>query len=53
MVKSTMDEQGISEMAIVEVEHPIAGRNPEDTKKFVDAVFPEIFKAATQWQPTK
>jgi len=53
LVKSTMDEQGIAEMAIVQVEHPIAGRNAADTNKLVDGVFPEIFKAATAWQPTK
>jgi len=48
-----LDEQGIAEMAIVAVEHPIAGRNAEDTKKFADSVFPELFKAATAWKPTK
>jgi len=53
LVKSTMDEHAIAEMAIVTVEHPIAGRNAEDTKKFVDAAFSDIFKAATSWQPTK
>lgn len=53
MVKTTMDEQGIKEMAIVAVEHPIAGRNPKETIKFADAEFPNIYKAATAWQPTK
>ena len=48
---STMQGQGTSEMALVVVEHPIAGRNLEGVQKLVDAAFPDILKAATQWQP--
>jgi hypothetical protein len=46
-----MKEQDIPDMASVVVEHPIAGRNLEDTKKLADKAFPDILKAATQWQP--
>ncbi len=46
-----MKDQGVSDMALVVVEHPIAGRNLEDTKKLADKAFPEILNAATQWQP--
>lgn len=48
-----MGEQGIAEMAVVTVEHPIAGRNASDTVKFVDAFFSELLKKATQWQPAQ
>lgn len=51
LVKTTMDEQGVTEMAVVAVEHPIAGRNAADTKKFADDEFPNIYNAATAWQP--
>jgi hypothetical protein len=44
---------GISEMAIVVTEHPIAGHNLEAITKKVDKDFPAILKAATQWQPGK
>ena len=51
LLKSTLKEQGVSDMALVVVEHPIAGRNLEDTRKLADQSFPEILRAATQWQP--
>jgi hypothetical protein len=51
LAKKSMQEQGISEMAMVVVEHPIGGRNLKDTRKLVDGCFPDILKAATQWQP--
>lgn len=38
-------------MALVVVEHPIAGHNLEGIRKKVDAAFPEILKAAMKWQP--
>ena len=53
LVKSTMKEQEVPDMAIVAVEHPIAGRNEAETKKLVDGAFPAILKAATEWQPAK
>ena len=53
LVKTTMTEQGISEMAVVAVEHPIGGRNEAETKHLVDGAFDSILKAATQWQPSK
>jgi len=51
LARTTIKDQDVSDMALVVVEHPIAGRNLEDTKKLADKSFPEILKAATQWQP--
>lgn len=51
LARSTMEEQGISDMALVVVEHPIAGHNLEGIRKKADAAFPDILKAATEWQP--
>ena len=48
-----MANQGVLEMAVVAVEHPIAGRNETETKQLVDGAFASILKAATQWQPSK
>jgi len=45
-------DQGVPEMALVVVEHPIAGHNLEGIRKKADAAFPEIMMAATKWQPT-
>jgi len=53
MIKSLIRDQGVSEMALVVEEHPIAGHNLEGVRKKVDAAFPLILKAATQWQPGK
>jgi len=53
MVRSLMKDQGVSEMALVVEEHPIAGHNLEGIRKKVDVAFPVILKAATQWQPEK
>jgi hypothetical protein len=41
----------MSEIALVVTEHPIAGHNLEGIKKKVDAGFPAILRASTQWQP--
>ncbi len=51
LVKSTTKEQGVSDMALVVVEHPIAGHSLKDIRKKADSAFPAILKAATQWQP--
>ena len=53
MIRSLIKDQGVSEMALVVEEHPIAGHNLEGIRKKVDAAFPLILKAATQWQPGK
>jgi ABC-type Fe3+-hydroxamate transport system substrate-binding protein len=53
IVESTMKAQGVSEMAVVAVEHPIAGRNEEETRKLVEAIFPDILKTVTAWQTGK
>lgn len=51
LARSTMEEQGVSDMALVVVEHPIAGHNLEGIRKKADAAFPDILKAATEWEP--
>lgn len=43
--------QGVSDMCLAVVEHPIAGHDLEGIRKKADTVFPDILKAATQWQP--
>ena len=50
-MKALIKDQGVPEMALVVVEHPIAGHNPEAIRKKVDQVFPDILRAATKWQP--
>jgi hypothetical protein len=51
LAKSTMKGQGVSDMALIVVEHPIAGHNLKEIRKKAEAAFPDILKAATQWQP--
>jgi len=53
MIGLLMKDQGVSEMALVVVEHPIAGHSLDGIRKKVDTAFPVILKAATQWQPSK
>lgn len=53
MMRSLIKDQGVSEMALVVEEHPIAGHNLKGIRKKVDAAFPVILRAATQWQPGK
>lgn len=38
-------------MALVVVEHPIAGYSLEEIRKKVDGTFSDILNAVTQWQP--
>jgi len=53
LFKSAMKDQEVSDMAMVAVEHPIAGRSLEDTRKMADSVFPNILKVATHWRPAQ
>lgn len=53
LVLSILQEQGVSEMALVIVEHPIAGHNLEGIRNKADQAFPDMLKAATEWQPTE
>jgi len=48
---AAMKAQGVSDMCLAVVEHPIAGYDLEGIRKKADTVFPDILKAATQWQP--
>ena len=52
-IKTLIKDQGVSEMALVVTEHPVAGHNLDGIKKKVDKDFPTILKQATQWQPAK
>lgn len=52
-ISSVMKEQGISGMAVVAVEHPIAGRNAEDTRKLAEGMLAEVLEAAMKWQPSR
>ena len=47
MINKSIKEQGVSEMALIIVEHPIAGHNLEGIRKRVDGAFPDILKAGT------
>jgi hypothetical protein len=51
LARSTMLENGVSEMALVVVAHPIAGHNLEGIQKKAVEALPDILRAATQWQP--
>jgi hypothetical protein len=52
---STMEGQGLGkdDMAYVVVPHPIGGLSEEEVCNKVDEAFPEILKAATEWQPSR
>jgi hypothetical protein len=52
MITKLIKEQETKEMALVVVEHPIAGHNLEGIRQKADTAFPDILKAATRWQPT-
>lgn len=52
MIRKLIQEQETKEMALVVVEHPIAGHSLEGIRKKADAAFADILKAATQWQPS-
>jgi len=53
VAKAALKEQGVAEIALVPVQHPIGGRNDAETKQLVDGAFANIITAATQWQPAK
>ena len=50
-IRSLIKDQGVSDMALVVVEHPIAGHSLEGIRKKVDGAFADITKPATKWQP--
>ena len=52
-VKSAMTKQGVEELAVVAVEHPIGGRNDAEIKQLVESAFADILQAAADWQPAK
>ena len=53
LLRTTLKDQGVADMAVVVVKHPIGGRNDAETKDLVDGAFAGILQAATQWQPAK
>ena len=44
MARGVAKDQGVPQMCLVVVEHPIAGHNLEGIRKKMDGVFPEIMK---------
>ena len=53
VLKTLLKDQGVSGMALVVTEHPIAGHNLEGVNKKADKDFAAILNALTQWQPEK
>jgi len=50
LAETTMSDNGISEMALVVVEHPIAGHKLDAIREKAEKAFPDILRAATEWQ---
>lgn len=48
---AAMKDQGVSDMCLAAVEHPIAGHDLDGVRKKAETDFPKILQAATQWQP--
>jgi hypothetical protein len=51
LVKASLKEQGVEEIALVVVDHPIAGHNLAGIEKKAEIAFPDILKACTLWPP--
>lgn len=51
LIKASLKEQGVEEMSLVVVEHPIAGHKLAGIQKKVEIAFPDLLKACTIWQP--
>jgi hypothetical protein len=51
LAKTAMKDQGVTDMSIVVVEHPVAGRNMKETCELAEKNFQDILKAATLWKP--
>ena len=51
LIKASLKEQGVGEMSLVVVEHPIAGHNLAGIQKKAEIAFPDILRACTLWQP--
>ncbi len=49
--KAAAQAQGVSSFSLLVVEHPIAGHDAAGIKAKATTIFPELLKAATQWQP--
>ncbi len=49
--RAMVQGQGVSELSLAVVEHPIAGHNLEGIRRKMDGDFSLILKAATHWQP--
>jgi hypothetical protein len=51
LIKASLKEQGVEQMSLVVVEHPIAGHKLAGIQKKVEIAFPDVLKACTIWQP--
>jgi hypothetical protein len=47
-----MKEQQVADMARIVVQHPIGGLNFQGIQQKVQSAFPDVLKAAREWQPT-
>jgi len=52
LAKSTVKSTGLSEMAFVEVEHPLGMIPFDEIRAKADKAFPEIIRMATKWKPS-
>jgi hypothetical protein len=46
-----MKEQQVADMARIVVQHPIGGLNFQGIQQKVKTVFPDVLKAAQEWEP--
>ena len=53
LARGTQKSQGLTDMSFVVVPHPIGMLPKEEVWAKVDKAFPDIIKAAVEWQPTK
>jgi len=51
LAKSTVKSTGLSEMAFVEVEHPLGMIPLDEVRAKAEKAFPEIINKAIKWQP--
>ena len=49
--RAAAQAQGVTSFALLVVEHPIAGHDAAAIKAKAEGMFPDLLKAATQWQP--
>ena len=53
LAKNAAVDQGVADLCLVAVDHPIASNNIDTVRKKAEQTFPDIMKAATKWQPPR